>query len=297
MVDALLQHALDRTIDYYPVGVLPTGTGKTIVAASIIRNFSDLNLPSLIVAPSVILLKQHQTTLADFVHADKFRLLQPHREMPGIAVRSANDTKDSVTFATCATVCRHFDKLTTTLVDRKLAIVWDEVHFGINGATGRVIHSLWSSKKALLMGLTATPSWHRLNKVVYRKDASELIETGVMASPVVRAIRTQSVLNARLSHGDIAKESLVKLARDERRNKLIVAEIQAGLHKGRFKRVLLFAIDIQHARTLNDALGKAGISSSVVDSKRTKESNDAAIAGFRQGKLNVLINVTKLAIG
>jgi len=175
-----------------------------------------------------------------------------------------------------------------------------------------------------MLGLTATPfrtdeSEKSLLKKVFPDDIifSEhlrtLITRGIIAEPIFENLETQLDFYRELTDKDIKtiedfdklpKKVAERIAMSSIRNKRVVDHYVENREK--YKPLLVFAVDIQHAIELNGLFHKRGINSDFVASKIIDENTGATISAkensekikrFRKGELEVLINVEMLTEG
>lgn len=213
----------------------------------------------------------------------------------------------------------------------EIFLVIDEAHHATAKTYRFIIDSLSQYIPRLkILGLTATPirtseqERGLLKKIfpddiVYKIDLKTLIAQGILAEPVFRDTLTHYEIAGELSEQDIERikwsdlpsDIAKKMATQKERNHLIVSEYFNRLSEnGGYGQTLVFALNIDHAIAL-DALfnewGKdRGIKSAfVVSSLRdgftgvtiSQEQNRQHIEDFRNGKLQVLINVLILTEG
>ncbi|MGI0489016.1 DEAD/DEAH box helicase family protein [Pantanalinema rosaneae CENA516] len=215
----------------------------------------------------------------------------------------------------------------------EILLVIDEAHH----ATAKTYRKLVAALEAKLdtkrknnlkiLGLTATP--FRTNDqekgllkqvfpsdILFKEDLRNLIVKGTLAEPVFEELSTNITLSSHLTAADIKKietfdslpESVAKeIAENSQRNHLIVNHYINNREK--YKQLLVFAVNITQAIALN-ALFKQyqnkGVKSEIIVSNLvdiatgasiSKEENSKRIEQFRQGEINVLINVNILTEG
>ena len=175
-----------------------------------------------------------------------------------------------------------------------------------------------------MLGLTATP--FRTDKgekgllkevfpqdIIFSEHLRTLINRGILAKPIFESLETQLDFSRELTYKDIKaieafdklpKEIAKKIALSSLRNNRIVDHYVKNREK--YKPLLVFAIDVDHAIALNAVFQSRGIVSDFVVGKlvdlntgatiSTKE-NSEKIKRFRDDKLEVLINVEILTEG
>jgi len=319
--------------------VLPTGGGKTLTAVHwLLRNFIDKRKKVLWIAHRHELLDQAFETLKFSAYpsllsdTDKFRYRvisgHPKHDRP-VNIKATDDiiiaSKDSLNSG--------LNYLTNNWVNHSDAIllVVDEAHHATAKTYRKLIDSIKQNFKDRgkadgfrMLGLTATPfrtddSEQGLLKKVFPDDIifSEhlrtLITRGILAEPVFENLETALDFYKELSDKDIRsienfdklpKQVAEKIAMSSIRNKRIVDHYVENREK--YKPLLVFAVDIQHAISLNALFTNRGINSDFVASKIMDEGTGATISPrensekikrFRAGELEVLINVEMLTEG
>lgn len=149
--------------------------------------------------------------------------------------------------------------------------------------------------------------------ITYQIGLKELINARILSKPIFESNYTKEDygidigLDAleRIQHLDVIPDSIAeKMAQSAVRNKLI---IDTYLKKASdYGQTIVFAVSIPHAIVLSSLFNKAGIPadyvvSNVKDSVTgvvvSREDNEKKIQDFRDGKLNVLVNVNILTEG
>lgn len=299
------QRAVDAVMLYFernhgnPLVALPTGTGKSLVIAEIIRLAMQYE-------GQRILMMVHSKELIKQDHDEAVALI------PGLdaGILSAGldrfDTSHAVLFAGIQTLHRRAEQVGK--ID--LAIV-DEAHcFSDNEASmyQKTLATLRSTNPLLkVIGLTATPYRSKSGLLTDGKlfDAvvcdqttptafRQFIADGYLAPLVPKAARTEIDLsNVRTVAGDYAQGQLetVMLDNTEQAVKEILTQ---GTDR---KRWLIFCAGIAHSEKVNNALCAAGIDSRVVHSKQEQTERDSHIADFRAGRCRAICNTGILTTG
>ena len=319
--------------------VLPTGGGKTLTAVHwLLRNFIDKRKKVLWIAHRHELLDQAFETLKFSAYpsllsdTERFR----YRVISGYPKhdRPVNiQPTDDIIIASKDSLNSGLNYLTDNWVNHsdEIFLVVDEAHHATAKTYRKLIDSIKQNFKDRgkadgfrMLGLTATPfrtdkSEQGLLKKVFPDDIifSEhlrtLITRGILAEPVFENLETELDFYKELTDKDIRsieefdklpKKVAEKIAMSSIRNKRIVDHYVENREK--YKPLLVFAVDIQHAIALNGLFKKRGINSDFVASKIMDEGTGATISvkensekikRFRAGKLEVLINVEMLTEG
>ena len=261
---------------------MPTGTGKTHVLASIVYAFSGR-----------VLIVAHRIELIEQINAivDVFRSFAPTQDDIGGRIRVES----------IQTVSRRIDSFDF----QPDLIIIDEAHHAL-AKTYRTLWEKWPEAKFL--GLTATPC--RMNRagftdlfdtLVSSWSIAEFIRKGVLSPFDYVSIRPDSVeqqlidsLQKRGADGDYqVKEMDAVLNRQpsiERLYRSIVTFAQG-------KKGIVYAISIDHARRIADYYQQQGIRTVAIDSKTPREERKRMVEEFKDGKIQVMVNVDVFSEG
>ena len=165
------------------------------------------------------------------------------------------------------------------------------------------------------MGLTATPIrgtdkesqllYKFFDKnIVYDISMKELILNKVLSKPQFQKVETEINFEPQIDvneeklirrYGELPPSVIEKVAESSKRNKLIVNHYLEN--KEKYGKTLIFALNVEHCVTLNDDLKKAGVKADYIYSGRDARENEYIIREFKNGKLDVLININILTEG
>lgn len=317
--------------------VLPTGGGKTLTAVYwFLRTFTAKRQRVLWIAHRHELLNQALATVNNCAYGDvlqgrpdfRYRIISGHpdHDRP-VNIEPTDDiiiaSKDSLNIG-----IEH-------LVDRwlkdteSLLLVVDEAHHATAKTYRKLISRLDDyltdkNRELRVLGLTATPIRTAENEqgllkqvfpddIIYAEHLRKLIAVGILSEPKFENLETPLALKNELTPRQIQQvenfdrlpEDIArKIAQSSERNNFIV---QTYLNnRDKYKPVLVFSIDINHAISLNAIFQKYGVSSDYIVSKIVDEKTGATISveqnteklqNFREGNLEVLINVQMLTEG
>ena len=258
---------------------MPTGTGKTHVLAAIIREVADEGV--WIIAHRRELVEQIEETVARY----------------GMRTASGRVRVMSIQW-----LSRHWDDMDGR---RPGLIVIDEAHH----ALAATYKELWSRHpEARKLGMTATPC--RLNRmgftdlfeVLIASDGiADFIRQGWLSAFDYVSIRPDSEdqrlvdsLSKRGADGDFqVKEMNAVLNRKPEIGRLYEALRQfADGKKG-----IVYAVSIDHARHIADYYRQQGISAEAIDSRTPPLTRKQLVEDFKQGKIQVLVNVDVFSEG
>lgn len=221
--------------------------------------------------------------------------------------------------------------------EKEIFLVVDEAHHSTAKTYRRVIDYVRSKVPHVkLIGLTATPFRtaedekgllgkiytdgvknnvviHNDVGITYQISLKDLINRRILAKPVFESYQTEEQYGQELGleawesiqHLDTLPEDVArKIALSVPRNRLIVDTYKKGQKK--YGQTIVFAVNVDHAIALNSQFRKAGIASDyVLSSIRdmatgvtiSREDNKRKEQAYREGKLQVLINVNILTEG
>ncbi len=221
--------------------------------------------------------------------------------------------------------------------ESEVYLIIDEAHHSTAKTYRRIIDYVKSKVPNLkLIGLTATPFRTAENEqgllariygdgiklgrpvhgdvgITYQIGLKELINRRILAKPIFESFYTDEKYGEALGvdalesiqHLDILPEDIAQqMADSAARNKLIVETYKTK--EKEYGQTILFAVNVIHAIQLKELFNKAGISadyvvSSVKDAVTgvtiSREDNEKKIDEYREGRLQVLINVNILTEG
>ena len=250
---------------------MPTGTGKTVVMAEIVRRLRPV--APLLIAHRRELLAQGDATVR----------------------RHAGQAIDVISVQA---LVRRLDRMTPPDL-----LLIDEAHHATAPTYRRVLD--WASA-AKVVGVTATP--YRADEGTGRWELGHIFgERPVYTYPLEDAIRDGYLVpirqwgiqtdvdlsDAKVRAGDLAAEAL-SLVDTEPRN-LMVADAYSRLCEGR--RAIVFAASIQHARHIREAFRAVGGQAEIVHGGLSIAERDARLDAYRRGDPPVIINVGILTEG
>lgn len=210
----------------------------------------------------------------------------------------------------------------------KLVVVFDEAHHSPAPSYRKLLDYLRQRcPQMFLLGLTATPTYSDDKKqgwllklfpqgIVYQVEPRQLMAAGVLSRPVLEESATEFTpeFDEREyqkwlgSNRDLPDDIVTRLAEAKERNDKIVAQYVQNRKK--YGRTIIFADRWYQCEYIREALRKRGIKADAVYShvysdysgaearnRRTSDENAKVLQQFRQGKLEVLLNVRMLTEG
>lgn len=301
------QRALDELWAWFgrhdggnPIVEAAVGAGKSLMIAALAQR-ADSEYPG-----TRILVLVHQKELLE-QNVDKILKIWPQADV-GLysAAVGKKQLNRQITYATIGSIYKKAYDLGR--IDIVLA---DECHLINPKETGMWRQFLGDLARtcphARTIGWTGTPFrgngvWLTagdeplFTNVATRVKMRELLDLGFLAplvpAPTVARIDTRDV---RTSGDDYVVSELAKVTDRADLVEATCSEI-VDLARDR-KRWLVFAVTIEHAHHVCDALARRGIDAEVVSSETPKHERAALIEDFRRGRLRCLVNVAVLTTG
>ncbi len=301
------QRALDELWAWFarndggnPIVEAAVGAGKSLMIAALAQR-ADAEFPG-----TRVLVLVHQKELLE-QNVDNIVTIWPEANV-GIYSAGAGrkDLGCQITYATIGSIWKHAHKLGR--IDIVLA---DECHLINSKDTG-----MWRKflsdlaiycPSARTIGWTGTPFrgngvWLTagdeplFTNVATRVTMRELLELNFL-SPLVPATTVARIdtRDVRMSGDDYVVSELAKVTDKEDLVEATCDEI-VQLAADR-KRWLVFAVTIEHAKHVCEALERRGVSVDMVSANTPKAERAALIAAFRAGRLRCLVNVAVLTTG
>ncbi len=298
--------------------VMPTGSGKSRTATYfLIREMISRGYQIIWLAHRYMLLDQAADCFFKFSGLSKFEnpKIKDYRIscVSGEHLRMSQIDKHEIVIASVSSVCRNKEHL-RRILGRKVMIVVDEAHHTFAPTYRETIKFIKKCRKNVkLLGLTATPiraneedsqELLRLygNKIIYDVSMSNLIAKGILSTPRFIRRETGEDIEPIISldeeklirrYGELPESLVNKIAKSSVRNKLIVEEYLN--HKDEYGKTLIFAMNILHCRLLCEELQKHKIKCGYIFSGM--DDNTSVIKDFKEGKLDVLVNVNIMTEG
>jgi DNA repair protein RadD len=304
--EAAVQAGFDY-LNSVPVGnpllALPTGTGKSVVIAEFIRRALELY-------PGLRVLKL--THVKELIQQNLQKLLD-HWPTAPVGVYSAGLGRKEWAFPVTLAGIDSAVKQPDLFGYQNLVII-DEAHL-VAPKDGTRYQKLIGALKARnpdirVVGLTATH---------YRLGQGLLTEEGGLFTDIAFNLTDRASFNWLLERGHLAplipKRTNVELDVSDvtvHGGEFVQKELQAAVDKtdvtiaclretitygGNRAHWLVFAAGIQHAVNVRDALESLGVEATCVHSKMSTTERDEAIAGFKAGRYQAMVNNGILTTG
>lgn len=274
---------------------MPTGTGKTRLFTSIIRDISiwglrhNINYRILIIAHRSELIEQSSRSL------DKYRI--KHGVLAG-TMKDKRDLTQAIQVASIQTITHPANQC--LIDDLKFDfIIIDEAHH----AVAKSYQELWEfCPDAKKLGVTATP-WRMNNSgfaqifdaYIPSMSIKDFIQKGWLATYQYYSIPTSSELVKSIEsirefdiEGDYKNSALVEVCD--------TSKIRAQLYDSYEKNVLgkkgiIYSISREHSEHICLQYRNRGVAIENIDSKTPAKVREKVIQAFRNGEIDIIVNV------
>lgn len=276
---------------------LPTGAGKTVIFAELIRR-----------ARHTVLVLAHRDELVvqarDKIDA-ALRRDPNDRRIVAIEQGNASAPPDaSVLVASIRSL--HEGRIGRVLAGRDLRLViYDECHHAVADDNRRVLAQIgvfdpdWPGT---LVGFTATTRRadgrgldEVFQQIVYHRSLREMIDAGYLRP--LRGLRIDTgvdLADVPEAGDDFDQGALAEAIDIEQRNLLVARSIQ---DLARDRRTIAFCVGVAHAEHLCQALRGLGVPAGMVCGEMPKPARQRTLERFAQGALRVITNVGVLTEG
>jgi superfamily II DNA or RNA helicase len=272
-----------------PLVVLPTGAGKTVVAAELIRRQVAAGGRALFLCPRRELIFQTCEKL-DAIGVPHGVLLAGADECDGLSAPVQVASIDTL-------VARVLRRNALTLPAFDLVFV-DEAHLSITKVRQRLL-ALWPN--AVRIGLTATPTRKdgRALGLVYDcilepATTAELTRDGYLVPARYWSWPTPDLRGVRVVAGDYNLQDLEAVMNQA---PLLGDIVQHWLAHAADRRTVVFCTSIAHAVALAEAFRRADVAAEHVDAGTPVPERKATFARFAAGTTQVLTNCFLAAYG
>jgi superfamily II DNA or RNA helicase len=265
----------------------PTGAGKTVIAAQIVKGAVEKRRQVMFLAHRRELVNQAADKLVQF-GVDHGIL------MSGEIPYGATDVQVA-SIDTLRARCINTDKLPLPHAD---IIVIDECHRSLAPTYLKLI-ALYPD--ALVLGLSATPIrsdgkglGHVYEDICHTQSIKQLIGQGWLVQPRSFAPTRADMTGVPMSGGDY-NEREMQLAMDQR---TLVGDVTTHWHRLASDRpTIVFAYSVKNSIHLKDEFRKAGVEAAHVDGETPLKEREEIITDLRQRKIQVICNYMVLTEG
>jgi superfamily II DNA or RNA helicase len=259
---------------------MPTGTGKTTVFSEIVRLAQKKN--------KNVLLVVHRTELVEQI---KDRLANFEVEAGIITAGVKPEPNKAIQVATIQTLLRRE-------YPQADIVIIDECHH----SKADTYKTLWEIyPNARFLGVTATPV--RLNGdgfadlfdvLIPLGKLSYFIKDGFLAPIKHRVCGIPNLDNVKQVRRDYDLQMLKNVMLD---NSLMADLIKSYQKYANGKKAIVFAVDIEHSKSIVDRYLEAGINAIHIDANTPKQERKEKLAQFKNGTIKVLCNVDIVSEG
>lgn len=259
---------------------MPTGTGKTVIFAEIVRRGHEQQRKILIVAHRKELIEQIESKLK---HSD----VEAGIIMAGVKP----DYSKIVQIASIQTLSRR-DHPEANL------IIIDECHHA-KAASYKRLWTIYPDAKFL--GVTATPirlsgdGFNDLFDVLLpAMSVNKFIEQGYLSKVKHYVGTLPNLINVKKRHGDYVPEMLKNVMMED---DLMANLVESYLKHTKEKSTIVFAVNVEHSLSIAKRYNEAGIKAKHIDANTPKAERTKIIADFINKDIKVLSNVEIITEG
>ena len=263
-----------------PVVQAPTGAGKTVIAAAIIKMALDRNKKVLFTVPALSLIDQSVERFQQN-GIDCIGVVQGSHEM--------TDYRQPVQVCSVQTLARR-------IIPRADLVIVDECH------TMFKLYERWMAdpewQGVPFVGLTATPWAKGMGKIwddlVVATTTEDLINRGTLSDFKVYAPAHPDLSGVKTVAGDYDLQGLAA-AMDQ--GNLVADIVTTWLEKGQDRSTVCFCVNRIHAKNVQSQFLKAGVAAEYMDAYTDLGERAEIIRRFENGDTKIICNVGVLTTG
>lgn len=271
-----------------PLYVLPTGGGKTAVAATLISAARDKGQDVAFLAPRRELV--HQTS----------QRLESVGLPYGLIMSGEEPWSESIQVASIDTLHARAWRSNRMKAPPAGLVIVDEAHVGVGGKAQSIIEH-YRDSGARIVGLTATPARSDgvglgaiYDDMVEGPNIRELINQGYLVQPVHFRGATVDVEGVDERAGDYVAKQLDDRVRDP----VLVGEVVSNWHRlASDRQTFVFCHNRAHSRSLCEQFRESGVNAVHLDGDTEKGERQRIFDGLHRGEIQVVCNVEVYTYG
>jgi superfamily II DNA or RNA helicase len=269
------------------IQVAPTGAGKTIVGAEIIKASVTRGEKVLVLAHTREIIRQTSLKLSGYGIE--------HGIIQAGLVADPDQLVQVASIQTLWARAMRTDKMPLPAAD---LLIIDECHHCPAETYRKIIGEY---PHAILLGLTATPCRGDgrglggiFDIIVECPQVAELIEQKWLVKTRVYAPCDPDLKGVETRHGDYVESQLA--GRMDHDN--LVGDIVTHWHKhGERRRTVVFAVNVAHSRHICEEFVRSGVKAEHIDGTTPKPERDATLARLASGEIELVTNCMVLTEG
>ena len=277
---------------------MPTGTGKTRLFSSIIKDTQRLAQAER--EPQRVLVLAHRTELIEQIDET---LSHKYGIAHGIIKSGYEEMMHyPVQVASVQTIVRRLSRWT----EKEFAyVIIDEAHHAVSPTYLKICEAF---PKAKILGVTATPcrlagdALRKLFKsLVLSQPVSKFIEQGYLSPYNYYSIKSDSQIQQQLDNiknfnieGDYADADMMRICDT---NKVRANIIKSYQKYANGKKGIIYTINQEHNKHICEEFAKIGVKIKAIDSKTPSEERKKTVSDFKHGKIDIICNVNIFSEG
>ena len=266
--------------------VAPTGSGKTVIASSMMQKAKERSKFNLFVAHRRELVMQCSRKLSDF-----------GLNHGVIMAEKSPNTMADIQVASIQTFASRKDRDDFIKPNADIVIL-DEAHRSVSGQFTELLKVYPNS---FIIGLTATPIRNDgrglgniYEEIVECGSIKELTEQGYLVPNRIVAPTIPDLQKIRIVAGDYEKKALTKKMNTA---KLVGDIVSHWIKYGENRATVVFATSIAHSKHIANIFRQNGVPSGHIDSEQNELERETQLANLNSGKIKVLSNCQILTEG
>ena len=276
---------------------MPTGTGKTRVFASIIKDIRYYSEEAKRAFKVLVLV--HRKELVDQIDEELgYRYGLAH----GIIQSGDRERKKyPIQIASVQTLIKRLDNWTDKEFD---IIIIDEAHHTTAESYQKIIKAFPNAK---LLGVTATPCrlsgegfMGTFEKLILSPSVKHFIDDGYLCHYDYYSVANTSFIKKEIdgikkfSNGDYAEQEMERVCNNDRIRAQVV---ETYLNYANGKKGIVYTINKSHNRKLCEEFCKKGVKTVAMDSSTPTDIREKNIEDFKNGKIQIICNVNLFTEG